>query len=136
METSVTGSCHCGRVQFELQGRPKLTVNCHCDDCKKRNGTAFSTYIGAAENSLVITKGEDCIKKYEVENSGEKYFCAQCGSPLYNRNYRLPGMFMLFYGAFSEPEKFPPAFNVYCSSKHSWVDELRNIPSFQATIEK
>jgi len=76
MENILEGSCHCGKIHIELKGNPKLTVNCHCDDCKKRNGSAFSTYLGVADKDLLITKGESYLKKYEVGNSGEKYFCS------------------------------------------------------------
>ena len=136
MENEITGSCHCGLVQFKLNDNPKLTVNCHCDDCKTRNGSAFSTYMGVAEKDLLITNGENYLKKYAVENSGEKYFCCECGSPIYNKNYRVPGLYMVFYGALSQPANFTPAFNVFCSSKHSWVNDINNIRSFQDSIEK
>ena len=136
MENEITGSCHCGLGQFKLNDNPKLTVNCHCDDCKTRNGSAFSTYMGVAEKDLLITNGENYLKKYAVENSGEKYFCCECGSPIYNKNYRVPGLYMVFYGALSQPANFTPAFNVFCSSKHSWVNDINNIRSFQDSIEK
>ena len=115
MENKVTGTCHCGMVQFELKDNPKMTENCHCDDCKKRNGSAFSTYMGVAQKDFLITEGEKYLKKYEVKNSGEKYFCSECGSPIYNNNYRIPGLYIVFYGAFSQPANFTPTFNVFCS---------------------
>ena len=136
MEIKVTGSCHCGNIHFETRDNPKITVNCHCDDCKKRNGTAFSTYMGVAEKDFVITKGERYLKKYEVENSGEKYFCSECGSPIYNKNYRVPGLFMVMYGSINQPVRFTPSYNVFCSTKHDWVDSISNITSFEGAIEK
>jgi len=136
MDKIVKGSCHCGKVNFELKGIPKLTVNCHCDDCKKRNGSAFSTYLGVAEKDLLITSGENYIKKYKVEGSGEKYFCSECGSPIYNKNYRIPGLYVVLYGAVSQPDKFTPSFNVFCSTKLEWVNDIKNITSFQESIER
>lgn len=136
MENIVEGSCHCGKVCFELKDNPKLTVNCHCDDCKKRNGSAFSTYLGVAEKDLLITKGESYLKKYEVENSGEKYFCSECGSPIYNKNYRISGLYIVSHGALSQPDKYTPSFNVFCSTKLEWVDDIKNITSFQESIER
>jgi hypothetical protein len=136
MENKVTGSCHCGLVRFELKDNPKFTVNCHCDDCKKRNGSAFSTYMGVAEEDLLLNEGENYLKKYKVENSGEKYFCSECGSPIFNKNYRIPGLYLLFYGAFSQPSNFTPSFNVFCSTKHDWVNDINNITSFPGSIER
>lgn len=136
MKNIAEGSCHCGKIKFELKDNPKLTVNCHCDDCKKRNGSAFSTYFGVGENDLLITAGEKYLKKYEVENSGEKYFCSECGSPIYNNNYRIPGMYMVSYGSLSQSEKYTPSFNVYCSTQHKWLNDIKNITSFQESIER
>ena len=136
MENKITGSCYCGSLHFELNDNPKLSVNCHCDDCKKRNGSAFSTYMAVSEDDLMLTKGKSTLKQYKVEGVGIKFFCSECGSPIYNKNFRFPGLYMMFYGAFSQPASFAPSFNVFCSSKHDWVDSLRDITSFQASIEK
>ncbi len=136
MENTTKGSCHCGKVCFELKAEPKLTVNCHCDDCKRRNGSAFSTYLGVAEQDLLITEGKNHLKKYVVESSGEKYFCSECGSPIYNKNYRIPGLYMVLQGALTEPGKYPPSFNVFCSTKLEWVDAINTITSFQESIER
>jgi len=136
MDNKITGSCYCGKVHFALKNDPKLVVNCHCDDCKKRNGAAFSTYIAVDENDFVLTKGGSNLKQYKIENVGSKYFCSECGSPIYNENSRLPGLCLAFYGAFSIPTNFNPNFNVFCSTKHSWVDTINSIPSFQESIEK
>jgi len=136
MENKIIGSCHCGSIQFEIKEHPRLTVNCHCDECKRRNGGAFSTYMAVPKGSLIFTGGEKYLKQYKVEAEGEKYFCSECGSPIYNDNYRIPGMYMMFYGAFSNPIDFPPSINVFCSSKHDWVDNITNIKSFQESIER
>ena len=135
MKNKITGSCYCGSIQFELLNKPKLVVNCHCDDCKKRNGAAFSTYIAVSEDNLHISTGGNLLKNYEAKNVGIKYFCADCGSPVYNRNVRLPGLSLVFYGAITNPIVFKPKFNVFCSTKHAWVDDIKDIPSFQNEIK-
>ena len=136
MESKISGSCYCGKIQFSLNGKPKIVVNCHCDDCKKRNGTVFSTYIAVAENDLQLSTGQDSLKRYEAANVGIKYFCPECGSPIYNQNFRLPGLNLLFYGALSHPTEYTPDFNVFCSTKAAWVDDIKSIQSFQESIER
>ncbi|KAF1961759.1 hypothetical protein CC80DRAFT_401211, partial [Byssothecium circinans] len=34
------GACMCGKICFEISGEPLL---CHCLDCKRLTGTAYST---------------------------------------------------------------------------------------------
>ena len=136
MENKISGSCHCGTIQFELGSSPKLTVNCHCDECKKRNGSVFSTYMAVSEGDFILTRGGHSLNRYEIASEGIKYFCRECGSPIYNKNYRFPGLYMVFYGTFSQASNFKPAFNVFCESKHNWVDTISDITSFQAAIER
>lgn len=136
MENKIAGSCYCGNIQFKLNNKPKLIVNCHCDDCKKRNGSAFSTYIAVSEKEFQIIKGENTLKQYEAKNIGIKYFCSECGSPVYNKNFRFPELSLIFYGALAKPAGFEPNVNIYCSTKHTWVDDISNIQSFQDSIER
>ena len=39
-----TGSCLCGQVRYSLDGEPFLTGVCHCADCRKESGSAFTFY--------------------------------------------------------------------------------------------
>lgn len=130
------GSCHCESIEFELKGNPELVVNCHCNECKKRNGSAYSTYMAVKQSDLSIIKGNEYLKAYTIENVGEKHFCSKCGSPIYNNNYRYPGLYMLFYGVVNSPENITPSYNVYCESKHKWVDTIDGIHCFEGPIEK
>jgi len=136
MREKPEGACHCGAVGFLLNRQPGLVVNCHCDECRKRNGSALSTYLAVSESDLEITRGRARVKEYIIEKEGTKYFCMDCGSPLYNRNLRFPGLFMVFYGAMANARGFPPGFNVFCESKHEWVDSIADIRSFNRTIER
>ncbi len=51
------GSCNCGNVQFKVDGDVKRIVNCHCNLCRKMNGSAFSTYVVVLESDFKLTSG-------------------------------------------------------------------------------
>ncbi len=36
--TSATGGCLCGAVRYELQGRLRAVVACHCGQCRRTSG--------------------------------------------------------------------------------------------------
>jgi len=38
---SINASCCCGELNIELEGKPLVNAICHCNDCKKRKGSAF-----------------------------------------------------------------------------------------------
>lgn len=136
MTKSITGACACGTLTYEITDKPRLIVNCHCNACRKRNGSAFSTYLAAAESGLHITQGEDSLKKYIVADEGEKYFCDVCGSPLFNKNYAYPDLLMVFYGSVDDNAKLKPLFNVFCESQHDWVNAVAKLKSFAQRMQK
>lgn len=136
MTQEQTGACACGAVQYQITGPVKLVVNCHCNACRKRNGTPYTTYCVLAQEDLNITQGQASIATYEVNTGGKKRFCSQCGTPLYNRNKRYPGVSMLYHGTLSQGDVLSPAFNIHCDSKLAWVDNLSGIKSFEQGIER
>ena len=111
-------------------------LNCHCDDCKKRNGTVFSTYLVIDENHLHVVDDSNSLTAYCNEAGDEKHFCANCGSPLYNRNSRYPGLFMLFYGVVADHARVVPRFNIYRERMAGWANELGNMRGFEKAIER
>ena len=41
---SVTGSCLCGAVTYEVAGPFEFMGNCHCSICRKSHGAPFATW--------------------------------------------------------------------------------------------
>src|SRR3954462_13806657 len=45
MDDSVrTGGCLCGAVRYRVRGEPVHVGRCHCADCRKESGSAFTVY--------------------------------------------------------------------------------------------
>lgn len=38
---TITGSCLCQKIRYEVSGAPKSTILCHCDNCRKSTGASF-----------------------------------------------------------------------------------------------
>lgn len=53
---SLNGSCMCGAVKYE-GGEPKVTALCHCTDCQKWTGGAFTSNAVVPEDSFKVVKG-------------------------------------------------------------------------------
>ena len=136
MTTDSTGGCGCGKVRYNITGPVRVTVNCHCDSCRKFNGTPYSTYCVVTQNILDIVEGQDQISTYSAWDGGKKHVCSACGSPLYNAHKRYPGVYMVYYGSLSQNNGINPQFNIYCEDKLPWVDSISTIKSFQQSIEK
>ena len=56
-----TGSCRCGRVRFQVTGRPLITFACHCTGCQKMTASAFSLSSLYPAAAFAVTEGETVI---------------------------------------------------------------------------
>ena len=123
MSKELTGGCLCGQVRYSVSGEPAMQVNCHCKNCQRQSGSAFSTIIGVPEGALTI-EGE--FKTYDDKGeSGEavlRDFCPDCGSPLFSRVAVAPGLIFIKVGTLDDTTSFEPAMHLWTKSKQHWVD--------------
>ena len=76
MRQTYRGSCHCGRVSFEVQAKLDYVVECNCSLCRRRG----AVWHGAAEADLRIVSGEADLALYQFGTKTAKhYFCRHCG---------------------------------------------------------
>ena len=52
---SVTGQCLCGTISYSIDNQPAMTGVCHCKNCQRQAGSAFSTLAGVPLNELHIS---------------------------------------------------------------------------------
>lgn len=123
-------SCSCGAIRCEIDHDLETVVNCHCTDCRKMNGSAFSSMVVSPESKGDITHGREHLGAYALSEAVTKHFCTRCGSPLFNLNTRLPGFRMLYLGAIDQHVDLVPSFNVFCRSQLGWVDRLADLKSY------
>ena len=56
------GSCLCQGIRYEIKGGIGDIIQCHCQRCRKANGTAFATNAPVNSADFKITQGEDLVK--------------------------------------------------------------------------
>ena len=128
------GSCHCGNIEYRLNGDVKNIVNCHCNLCRKMNGSAFATYVVVLESDFELLQGEP--RSIEVTDKVQKYVCGNCCSPLYNVSGNYGGLRILYVGSLNDASDLAPAMNIYCESKLSWLDDIGEYKSFEQGITR
>ncbi|KAJ5769328.1 hypothetical protein N7520_003887 [Penicillium odoratum] len=91
---TLTGSCMCGVIHYSAEVDKYLAALCHCTDCQKWTGGAFTSNAVVPRSSFKVTKGTP--KTYDaVGNSGKvnkHFFCSNCGSGLYTELEVMPDM--------------------------------------------
>jgi hypothetical protein len=127
---NVTGSCHCGNVQYTADVDPSHVSICHCTDCQTLAGSAFRVSAAAKFDSFKLTRGEP--KKYvKTAESGAKRvhgFCGDCGTPIYSVAPVDPKFILLRVGAIQERKSLPPTKQIWLRSAVAWRNDLHSIP--------
>ena len=76
------GSCHCGRVSFELEARLDYVMECNCSLCRRIG----ALWHGASEPNLRITSGESELVLYQFNTKTAKHYsCKHCGVHPFSR---------------------------------------------------
>ena len=107
------GSCHCGRVEFEVTLPHGLDNprRCDCSMCRRRGAIVASVVL----DNLNIIKGEDVLTLYQFNTMTAKhFFCSVCG--IYTHHQRR-----------SNPTQY--GFNVACLEGINPF-ELENVPVY------
>jgi len=129
-----TGSCLCGEVKYKLNSEIMKVVNCHCNFCRSHSGAAFSSYAALPFAALELTKGQEILSAYKF-GEGEKHFCRECGTPIFNINNKYLGACMVYLGTLEKAQNVTPMVNVWNESKLGWVDEVSAIHSLDQGVE-
>jgi hypothetical protein len=122
--TDITGSCLCGSIRYKSTAEPTLTAICHCDNCQKQTGTAFSIIVGVPEDSLSF-EGEDSLGEFgdqgETGQAVRRRFCRNCGSPLLSLVESVPGVGFIKAGTLEDRSRLAPTMHIWCDTAQPWV---------------
>jgi hypothetical protein len=124
--SGLSGACSCGSVGFRANADLRRVLNCHCNMCRKMNGSAFSSYA-IIPRKLLVLSGEEHVAEYQVTEAARKYFCRRCGTPLFNTNTRYPGACMIYWGALEGGASPTPSMNIYCESMLPWAAQIGSL---------
>lgn len=85
-----SGSCHCGRVRFEIvTDFPELTT-CNCSICKRKNALMVKVH----ERDFHLVSGEEALSAYQFHTlTATHYFCKSCGIYPFHRKRVNPDHF-------------------------------------------
>ena len=117
-----TGSCLCGDVKFEIEGELAPIQICHCEQCRKAQGSAFVTNIPVEESKLKFVSGTDQLSSFESSPGKQRCFCTNCGSPVYSKTVKIPGVVRIRAGLLDGDLNTKPICHFYVSNKANWLD--------------
>lgn len=118
----ITGGCLCGAVRYTIAAQPVLEAVCHCRNCQKQAGSAFSVLFGVPKDSVARTR--TLTVYHDTGDSGAavyRQFCGTCGSPVITEVPGLPDMIFIKAGTLDDPSWLKPTVQFYCSRAHPWL---------------
>ena len=109
-----TGGCLCGAVRYSVRGDPLHVRRCHCANCRKESGSAFSVYAHWP------------VEKFEIAGETSSYdnrsFCARCGSRLLDLSNVEDGIIEIRIGSLDDaPFELTPQTEIWVKRRESWV---------------
>lgn len=116
-------ACSCGQLQVTVEGEPVRVSVCHCLACQRRTGSAYGFQARFPREQVQMT-GE--AREYtRISDAGEARtfsFCPECGATVFYVVASAPDIIAVPVGAFADPTFPPPAFSVWESRRHGWVE--------------
>jgi hypothetical protein len=118
------GRCLCGAVSYTSDAEPVGAAVCHCRNCQRHSGTAFSFVVLVPAQSLAVTG--DALASFaqagdEHDEPTTRWFCTGCGSPLWSESPLAPGMRLIRAGTLDDPSWLEPQYEVYTESRLPWL---------------
>ena len=137
-KTKLRASCLCGSVKIVVNDRFSYFGACHCSQCRKFSGSAFSVVAGIPYEDFEVVSGESDIKYYVKSETGTLAFCGNCGSSLFGDRSDIK-MIHLRAGILDDPPSQNPTYHVCTGSKAPWhqiTDSLKQFEELPPSVNR
>lgn len=116
-----TGQCLCGQARLAAEGEPIRIGICHCTDCRKEGGSAF-TFYAVWPSDRVRHTGQT------TEHRGQ-HFCPHCGARLFGRDGDETEVKA---GILSDaPIGLVPGYELWVKRREPWLRPIPGAEQFQ-----
>ena len=122
MSSAMTGGCLCGAVRYEAAGEPLFSLQCHCRDCQRASGGAYVAAMRMPAEGFRITCGvpKSYTAQSDAGNQVTRFFCGECGSPLYIQVSSRPDIVGIRVGTLDDPSEFRAEADIFVKSAQPW----------------
>jgi hypothetical protein len=121
MKLPLTGGCQCGKIRYTLTEAPLLVYTCHCTDCQRLTGSAFSLGVIVPESAFRLA-GIEPRPLQRMADSGRRntrFVCPECASWVCSRP--RDGMMRFRAGTLDDTSWLRPTRHIWTRSKQPWV---------------
>jgi hypothetical protein len=123
MSAPLAGSCLCGAIRYTIDAPVTELRACHCTHCQKASGTGGSVNAVVPSAAFRITQGTP--KRFDAKaDSGRtlhRYFCGDCGSPIYGQRATTPETVVVRAGGFDNPGPMKISADIWTKRAPAWA---------------
>ena len=128
---SITGSCLCQQVRYEIKGNLGIFQYCHCSRCRKFTGSAFASNLLVSPADFQWLTGRDSVATFALKQARHfaTAFCKTCGSSLpwlaqSGKAVVVPA------GSLDQDPEIKPFQNIFCASRAIWYVSPQELPEY------
>ena len=126
MTKTLTGTCFCRAVRYEVADEFRYAMNCHCSNCRRTTGSACKPFAGIERDRLAVTQGPDSLLVYGDPRNNDTH-CRRCGSLLYS--VVRDGTFVhVAMGTLLDEPAIRPSRHIFVASKAAWFTITDDLP--------
>lgn len=122
MADTLSGSCLCGAIRYTVSTPITELRACHCTHCQKGSGTGASVNAPLPASAFKLTQGT--LKRFtDKADSGRtlyRFFCGDCGSPIYSQRETTPENIALRIGTLDSPPPMKLTAHIWMKSARPW----------------
>jgi hypothetical protein len=116
-----SGQCLCGQVRLSVRGELLRVGICHCTDCRKESGSAF-TYYGVWPVGAFEHVGQTS------EFRGQR-FCPRCGARLFSLDEHEAEVKL---GILADaPTRLVPTYELWTKRREPWLRPIEGAEQFE-----
>jgi hypothetical protein len=127
----VEGGCQCGAVRYRLNAAPLGIYACHCKDCQRFSGVAFSLSMVVRTDDAELIRGElaGFDKPADSGRTVRMLGCGDCGTKIWNESAGSPVRIMK-PGTLDDAGWARPIGNIWTDRALPWVEIDWTQPNF------
>ena len=127
-----TGGCLCGAVRYEVKGRLRDVVNCHCTMCQRQHGN-FGAHSKARKANITITN-DSGLAWYKTSDIARRGFCRNCGSGLFWEPFDQDGTGIVA-GTLDGPTGLKTIGHIFVGEKPDYYEINDDLPRFPGSSD-
>jgi hypothetical protein len=122
-------------VRYSYEGEVGSAGYCHCADCRKVSGSAFGVSLSVASSGFRIVAGtpKGFTKQGDSGRPVTRYFCPDCGSPLYTQPPLHPDRVFIKAGSLDDASVVKPTRQAWTRSRVEWAEIDPAITSYETS---